>query len=273
MLSKKCAVCGKEFFPRKNKYESAKYCSNNCRNLSQVDRVKTNCSYCGKEMAVIKARFNKTKNICCSKKCMGKLNSGENNYNFKGSTTIKTCLICGMAFLARKKTNKYCSVPCANIAQTTKIMVNCGYCGKRIIIEKTRIKRSKIVYCSMSCRGKNNVGKNNPKYKDGRTPIIRSIRCSSKTKKLTQKVFERDEFTCRLCGQKGKYLHAHHIFPFAKIYSKFVKLYPKKTNKEDLVRLALEHEPFFNINNLVTLCTDCHYKEHRQKKQQEIKFD
>ena len=242
MLSKKCAVCGKEFYPRKDRYEKAKFCSIKCTIINRTTKVKTNCSHCGKEITVKKYRLERSKIICCSKKCMAenyKIRfSGINSQFYKGVGKFKKCIICENLFFAEKEKTILCSKRCANIYYSN-----------------------------------NFSGINSPSYIDGRSPIKKLIRENNNSKKLTQQVFERDEFTCRLCGQKGKYLHAHHIFPFAKIYSKFVKLYPKKTSKDDLVRLALEHEPFFNINNLVTLCADCHYKEHRQKKQQEINFD
>lgn len=54
--------------------------------------------------------------------------------------------------------------------------------------------------------------------------------------KWRKAVFERDSFTCRLCGKFGNTLHPHHIKPFAK--------YPKLR---------------FEISNGITLCAEpCH---------------
>lgn len=57
-------------------------------------------------------------------------------------------------------------------------------------------------------------------------------------KKIIQKkVFERDNYTCQLCGQKGGNLQVDHIQSWA-----------------DYVELR------FDINNCRTLCMSCHYK-------------
>ena len=55
-------------------------------------------------------------------------------------------------------------------------------------------------------------------------------------------VFERDKYTCAICGQVGGELNAHHIRPF--------KDYPE-------LRLSL--------NNGVTLCKECHKRVHKEK--------
>lgn len=55
-------------------------------------------------------------------------------------------------------------------------------------------------------------------------------------------VFERDHYTCVICGQVGGELNAHHIKPF-------------KDFEADR----------FNINNGVTLCVKCHRQVHKEK--------
>lgn len=55
------------------------------------------------------------------------------------------------------------------------------------------------------------------------------------------KVFERDNFTCKICGQVGGDLNAHHIKTF--------KDYP-----------ALR----FTVSNGITLCEKCHREVHKR---------
>jgi len=55
-------------------------------------------------------------------------------------------------------------------------------------------------------------------------------------------VFERDNFTCKVCGTKGIKLNAHHIEKWADC-----------------------EESRFDINNGITLCESCHKTVHKRK--------
>ena len=73
----------------------------------------------------------------------------------------------------------------------------------------------------------------------GRSPFLKQIRPQAATKKWREDIFERDNYTCQKCGQRGGDLNAHHI----KLYSKHKKLR-------------------FETSNGLTLCVSCHKKEH-----------
>ena len=77
----------------------------------------------------------------------------------------------------------------------------------------------------------------NPNWKGGVTPINEIIRKSVVYYNWRKSVFERDNFTCVLCGVRGEYLNADHIKPFS--------LFP---------------ELRFAIDNGRTLCVPCHKK-------------
>lgn len=111
----------------------------------------------------------------------------------------------------------------AKLSQETKDKIAAKHLGKKLSIEvRTKIGRK---------------GKENPAYIDGRTPINKIIRHSIEYKLWRADVFERDNYTCVLCFQRGGGLQADHIKPFA--------LYPE-------LRLA--------IDNGRTLCVECHRK-------------
>jgi len=84
-------------------------------------------------------------------------------------------------------------------------------------------------------------GKNHYKYNPDLTKEERLRRdmFNGKIRKWRDKIFVRDEYTCKLCNSKGGKLNAHHIKSW-------------NSHKEDR----------FNLDNGITLCESCHKKFH-----------
>ncbi len=180
----------------------------------------------------------------------------------------KQCLECGKKykiFPCEVKINKYCSAKCRDVHRgknmggdknpawrgginsPEKIKRCCEVCQKEFVIKRNRSKTAK--YCSKACYGKiisewlrgikrpYMTGKNNPSWKGGITPINTKIRESMEYKEWRKNVFEKDNYICQICGERGGILHADHIKPF----SLFIELR-------------------FELDNGRTLCKKCHLK-------------
>lgn len=83
-------------------------------------------------------------------------------------------------------------------------------------------------------------GEKHPNWKGGKTPFATLFKGRKDFSIWRLSIFQRDNFTCKKCLQKGGKLHVHHIFP--------VKKY---------------HELIMEKNNGVTLCVNCHRLFHK----------
>jgi hypothetical protein len=84
---------------------------------------------------------------------------------------------------------------------------------------------------------KSKLGKLNPNYKHGK--YIRRPRDFkiAEFKPIRNFVFNRDNYTCQLTGQRGGHLHAHHLLPY-----------------------WVCPEAFFDAENIITVSTEAHFK-------------
>jgi hypothetical protein len=80
-----------------------------------------------------------------------------------------------------------------------------------------------------------NLGSKRWNWKGGVTPDRVRLRTSLDMKLARESCFERDDYTCRSCAQRGGQLNAHHIWPFQR--------FP---------------EWKYEVWNLLTLCKRCH---------------
>lgn len=130
----------------------------------------------------------------------------------------------------------------------SKVVRNCKYCpnpAKKNIRPDGRNKGYYRTCGSEACLKKQyedqdvsnkkaHKGKDHPLYKEDRTQI-KAPRPRFELTEWRKAVFERDDYTCQMCGQRGGRLQADHI----KSYSQ----YPEER---------------WNLENGRTLCEACH---------------
>lgn len=109
-----------------------------------------------------------------------------------------------------------------------------------------------------------------PKWKGGISGIYPTLR-QYFSGLMTNKILERDNHTCQMCGSHKK-LHIHHIKPFKVIFDEILSEYPQynlNDNLKEILEIMKYDSRFLDENNLITYCRDCHlYKVHGYKKKE-----
>lgn len=186
--------------------------------------------------------------------------------------TTRKCRGCGITETgpSRYMRNQFCSKECWRVHMAGKYLRRgqdyaCAYCQK-LIYKRPGNVRYANVYCSMSCRLKAKqryaVKTTCPTCEKVFTqPEKDSIYCSYRCSKLgplnpnwnpartnrrlglarewRRAVFNRDNYTCQICGERGGQLHPHH---------------------KDAFQWAIDRRN--DVTNGVTLCINCHIKFH-----------
>lgn len=206
-----------------------------------------NCLDCGNQL---KRHHNKRCRSCFGKR-ISKLLSGENHYRYKDGRK-KPCLTCGKIIKAYYPRNCRDCYTKSLIGKVKPGLQNTG---------RTRFKKGVVVW-NKGIEWVEMRGEKNPAYIDGRTSLVQRIRGLSVSDEWRINVFKRDGFKCRQCGlNKPNFINADHIRPFKFILNDFLNKHKNLSavnDKEELIRLSLEHKEFWDINNGQTLCLDCH---------------
>ena len=101
------------------------------------------------------------------------------------------------------------------------------------------LRKSPTIQTRLKLR-KANLGDKRYNWKGGITREQMRKRQSMHMRDARNACFERDDYTCRTCGQRGGKLNAHHVWPFQR--------FP---------------ELMYEVSNLVTLCKKCHDEFHK----------
>jgi endogenous inhibitor of DNA gyrase (YacG/DUF329 family) len=225
--------------------------------------IKIICETCGKEFYISKTYLKHRNRRFCSAEC-------RNNY-FASFKKKIICIECRKEFYDKSGGNrKYCSHNCysksliglyikeKNPNYKEMIKKICPICKKEFEVLPSRSKR---IFCSHSCSLKyshiNGLikpvkqlrGDKSRLWKGGITPLRAKIVNCSKYKKWRKSIFDRDNYTCRVCGQRGGKLEAHHLKRFSLFLSEY--------NIRSLDN-ALNCKELWDINNGETLCKFCH---------------
>lgn len=93
------------------------------------------------------------------------------------------------------------------------------------------------------------IGENSPRWKGGISKINKLVRHMPEYLQWRSDVFQRDNWTCQTCGDKGCYLEAHHRYELFRIIE-----------EEGINNIldARKCDRVWDINNGVTLCRPCH---------------
>lgn len=114
-------------------------------------------------------------------------------------------------------------------------------CGNKVIVKTSYLLKGGTQSCG--CIRDEMVGENSPNYNPNKTDAERLKKRYVLGKHtmdgFRNKVYERDQYTCQVCGQVGGTLNAHHLDGWNWAKSKR-----------------------FKTSNGVTLCEDCHSKFH-----------
>ena len=145
---------------------------------------------------------------------------------------------CGCPECKREKLTK--------INTKDKINMECYYCGETISVRPSSVHESGRRFCSKECELKWRKSyyskENNPNWNDNLTEEERlDAREYPEYYEWRKGVYERDNYTCQHCGERGGKLNAHHL------------------NGYDWDK---EHRT--DINNGITLCDGCHKEFHKQ---------
>jgi 5-methylcytosine-specific restriction endonuclease McrA len=248
MIAKNCPICSKTFFVKPSHSGRRTYCSKPCMSEGYKDRLKGSvnpnyknagirtCLNCNEDYK----DYSKTQKYCspvCSRAHRAKLKAEGHPIRTRKIYKVYICPDCGaMTF---KSMRGPCEL-CKEVRETMRnlwIYPTCRGCKEQFCVPYSNKRLSGRLYCSRECAEKDRNGKRNPGYIDGRTPKNTRIRHSKKYAGWRKSVFERDNYTCLHCGQRGGRIEADHIQPFS--------THPNLR---------------FDINNGRTLCIDCHKK-------------
>ena len=148
-----------------------------------------------------------------------------------------------------------------NVGTSIWIECKCLKCSKDFKIRQCHIGRDRGKYCSKECFYEAiTIYSLSPGER-----FTHQFRKLDEYKTWHMNCLKRDWFKCQECNSKDN-LEVHHIESFTELVIEFLQKYNQFSpvdDKETLIRLAITHEPFWDISNGQTLC-ESHHKSLRK---------
>jgi 5-methylcytosine-specific restriction endonuclease McrA len=129
----------------------------------------------------------------------------------------------------------YCSLQCKSQFESNEstIIKSCKVCGKEFKVRQSETR--KFSTCSKNCQRISRKDSSNPNWRGGKTEERQKLMSQIEYKEWRESIYNRDNYTCQMCGTRGGPLEADHIKPWF--------LYP---------------EFRYDLTNGRTLCRSCH---------------
>lgn len=172
-----CLICEKKF---KTGREEGKFCSVECQGIAKRNRVNVKCSFCNKDIEIIKSRKDNNDHYYCDKYCRAEhlkiLMKGDNNPNY------------------------------------SRVQYFCDGCKREIVVLPRKIENQKYIFCSNECYVKN-IGNLVVGYDNYVDENHRRCSCCNEVKELTEFYKDKNSYDrkCKKCKYKESSKRYSHV--------------------------------------------------------------
>ena len=113
------------------------------------------------------------------------------------------------------------------------------------------------------------AGDKHPNWQGGKTPLSLLLREYFNIN-LAPLAAKRDSYTCQKCGKSHTVLNVHHKKHFADIVNEIISEhldidYNSESGKMMMYDIISKDKRFLDLDNLITLCKECHILEHLKR--------
>lgn len=238
-----------------------------------IKEVELTCLYCDEKFIRPVGRKRRKRDFCCPEHWYAwRSENKESEFVYLRKSAFVPCDNCGIPLKrnrSRIDNNKhqFCDKVChgewisknavgenASRWKGGHRTISCAQCGTELKRPQNVLDRSEKIFCDKDCysawMSDNKTGEAHPLWTGGYKNYY-----GPNWKRQRQAARERDGHICQECGktreENGKELDVHHIIPFRK--------FKYKAGENDNYLQANQ------LDNLTTLCTNCHSKDKGQK--------